>query len=46
MRGAWMLVLLAVLALPGVGYAGDFRLTSPTIKDRGTIGNDHVFKGF
>lgn len=46
MRGAWGLVLLAILVLPGAGYAGDFRLTSPTIKDQGTIGNEHVFKGF
>lgn len=46
MRSAWILALLALLALPGAGLAGDFRLTSPTIKDRGTIGKEHVFKGF
>ncbi|MEK7293918.1 MAG: YbhB/YbcL family Raf kinase inhibitor-like protein [Nitrospirota bacterium] len=46
MRGAWSLVLLAMLGLPGAGHAADFRLTSSTIKDKGTIGNEHVFKGF
>jgi hypothetical protein len=46
MRGAWILVLLAVLALAGAGYAGDFRLTSPTVKDGGIVGNEHVFNGF
>ena len=39
-------VFLAVLMLPGVAVAGDFRLTSPTVKDKGTIGNEHVFDGF
>ena len=46
MRGAWSLVLLVMLVLPGAGYAADFRMTSPTIKDKGTVGNEHVFKGF
>ena len=46
MGNAWSLILLALLMLPGAGYAGDLRLTSPSIKDRGTIGNEHVFKGF
>jgi len=38
--------MLAVLMLPGVAVAGDFRLASPTVKDKGTIGNEHVFNGF
>ncbi len=46
MRHAWIWALLALLALPGASFAGDFRLTSPTLKDRGTIGNEHVFNGF
>lgn len=45
MGRAWN-VMLAVLMLPGVAVAGDFRLTSPTVKDKGTIGNEHVFNGF
>jgi Raf kinase inhibitor-like YbhB/YbcL family protein len=45
MGAAWS-VLLAVLMLPGIAVAGDFRLTSPTVKDKGTIGNEHVFNGF
>lgn len=45
MGAAWS-VLLAVLMLPGIAGAGDFRLTSPTVKDKGTIGNEHVFNGF
>lgn len=45
MRAVWS-VLLGVLMLPGVAVAGDFRLTSPTVKDKGTIGNEHVFNGF
>ena len=46
MRHAWKLVLLTLLVLPAASFAGDFRLSSPTLKDRGTIGNEHVFKGF
>lgn len=46
MRCAWSWVLLATLALPGAGLAADFRLTSPTIKDQDTIGNEHVYNGF
>jgi len=45
MGRAWN-VMLAVLMLPGVAVAGDFRLTSPTVKHKGTIGNEHVFNGF
>jgi Raf kinase inhibitor-like YbhB/YbcL family protein len=35
-----------MLGLPGVSHAADFRLISPTIKDQGTIGNEHVYNGF
>ncbi len=46
MRRAWSAILLAAVIFPGASFAGDFRLTSPTLKDRGTIGNEHVFNGF
>ncbi len=42
----WSLILLTLVVLPGVSGAGDFRLTSPTIKNKATIGNEHVFNGF
>ena len=40
------LMVLATVALPVTGVAAEFTLTSPTIKDHSTIGNDHVFNGF
>ena len=40
------MMILAVLALPEASFAAEFSLTSPTIKDHSTIGNDHVFNGF
>ena len=46
MRRAWTLVLLAIVLFPGVSTAAGFRLTSPTIKDKSTISNEHVFNGF
>lgn len=46
MRHAWSLMLLTLAVLPGVSSAADFRLTSPTIKHKATIGNEHVFNGF
>ncbi len=46
MRHAWSLILLTLAVLPGVSSAADFRLTSPTIKNKSTIGNEHVFTGF
>ncbi len=46
MRHAWSWVLLAMLVLPIESFAADFRLTSPMIKDQGTIGNEHVYNGF
>lgn len=39
-------VLLALTLIPAVGGAADFQLTSPTIKHKATIGNEHVFNGF
>lgn len=39
-------VVSAIVCLPGVSGAADFLLTSPTVKDQGTIGNEHVFNGF
>ena len=32
--------------LPASSFAGDFRVTSPTLKEHGTIGNEHVYDGF
>ena len=46
MRRAWSFILLAILVLPGISNAGNFRLTSPTIKDKGKIGNEHIYNGF
>jgi len=46
MRHVWGLILLAIAVLPDVGAAADLRLTSPTVKARSTIGNEHVFNGF
>ena len=46
MRHTWSVILLTLAVFPGVSGAGDFRLTSPTIKDKSTIGNEHVFNGF
>jgi phosphatidylethanolamine-binding protein (PEBP) family uncharacterized protein len=42
----WGMMSLAALTLPEAGFAAEFSLTSPTIKDHSTIGNDHVFNGF
>jgi Raf kinase inhibitor-like YbhB/YbcL family protein len=46
MRYAWSLILLALVAPPDVTSAADFRLSSPTIKHKATIGKEHVFNGF
>lgn len=46
MRRAWSSILLAIVVLPGLSAAADFRLTSPSIKDQGTIDNEHVYNGF
>lgn len=44
MRHVWAVVLL--IMLPASGFAADFRVTSPTIKEEGVIGNEHVYNGF
>ncbi|MDQ1291538.1 MAG: putative kinase inhibitor prophage, partial [Nitrospirota bacterium] len=36
------MMILAALTLPDAGFAVEFSLSSPTIKDHSTIGNDHV----
>ncbi|MCC6141501.1 MAG: YbhB/YbcL family Raf kinase inhibitor-like protein [Nitrospira sp.] len=41
-----LMVILSILALPLASIAAEFSLTSPTIKDHSTVGNDHVFNGF
>ena len=46
MGRVWCAMVLAIAVLPGVSAAADFRLTSPSLKDQGTIGNEHVFNGF
>ncbi|MDE3034487.1 MAG: phosphatidylethanolamine-binding protein, partial [Nitrospirota bacterium] len=46
MRWAWSWVVLAILVLPSESLAANFRLTSPTVKDQGIIGNEHVYNGF
>lgn len=46
MRHAWGSTLLVLALLPGVSAAADFQLTSPTIKNKSTIGIEHVFNGF
>jgi hypothetical protein len=46
MRRAWSTTLLAVVIVPAVSAAADFQLASPTVKNQGTIGNQHVYNGF
>ena len=46
MRPLLYTMILAALAFPGVSMAGEFLLTSPTVKDHGAISNEHVFNGF
>ncbi len=41
-----LLWLLTVVTLATQGWAAEFQLSSPTIKDQGTIGNEHVYAGF
>lgn len=43
---AWIWIVLAMVVWPSLSVAADFRIASPTIKDQGTIGNDHVYNGF
>lgn len=40
----WCLLMLVLLATQG--WAAEFQLSSPTIKDQSEIGNEHVFAGF
>jgi Raf kinase inhibitor-like YbhB/YbcL family protein len=40
----WLSVLFVILATPA--FAAEFRLSSPTIKEQGKIGEEHVFNGF
>ena len=42
-RLEWALMLILV-STPG--WAAEFQLSSPTIKDQGEIGNEHVYAGF
>ena len=44
MRQVWALMVLVLLPAPS--FAADFRMTSPTIKEQGSIGNEQVFNGF
>jgi Raf kinase inhibitor-like YbhB/YbcL family protein len=46
MKHAWSLILLTLMVLPGVSSATGFQLASPTVKNKATIGNEHVFNGF
>ena len=46
MRRVMSAMILAMAILPGVSAAAEFRLTSPSVKEMGTIGNEHVFNGF
>jgi phosphatidylethanolamine-binding protein (PEBP) family uncharacterized protein len=41
-----LLWLLTVVTLATQGWAAEFQLSSPTIKDQGTVGNGHVYAGF
>ena len=46
MRRLMASMICALLVFPAVGSAAEFQLTSPTIKDRSTVGHEHVFNGF
>ena len=46
MRVTWSGILLAIALIPGISVASNFQLTSPTVKNKGTIGKAHVFNGF
>ncbi len=41
-----IMMLLTLALIPGVVVAADFQLTSPMVKHKATIGNEHVFNGF
>lgn len=40
----WLSVVFVLVAYPG--FAAEFQLTSPDIKEQGKIANEHVFSGF
>jgi hypothetical protein len=44
MRYVWASLIL--MMLPASSFAADFRLTSSTLKDQGTISSEHVYNGF
>ena len=44
MRHLWFSIILVML--PASSFADDFRVTSSTVKEQGTIGNKHVYNGF
>jgi len=44
MQYVWAVIILVLL--PASTFAADFRVVSPTIKEQGVIGNEHVFNGF
>lgn len=46
MRRLMAMVIGAALVIPVGSGAAEFQLTSPTIKPKSTIGNEHVFNGF
>src|SRR5215472_11832772 len=41
---SWWLLVLGLLSTQG--WAAEFQLSSPTIKDQSKIGNEHVYAGF
>ena len=41
---SWWLLVLVLLSTQG--WAAEFQLSSPTIKDQSKIGNEHVYAGF
>ena len=44
MTRIWLVVVLVLWAVPSV--AAEFRVSSPVVKDKGTIANEQVFNGF
>jgi Raf kinase inhibitor-like YbhB/YbcL family protein len=41
-----LLALFLLTMFPAAGLAADFWVSSPTIKEQGVIGNEHVYNGF
>jgi Raf kinase inhibitor-like YbhB/YbcL family protein len=44
MTRIWLALVMVLWAVPSV--AAEFRLSSPVLKDKGTIGSEQVFNGF